>query len=113
MEKVRKKRRSDIAKLVSKSREVWRQSENYQHIKKVQKIPHKPGWFDCAYCGGSVEVIKVDHVVPIGKQPDNFNEFGEWLTKLFCSTENLQGLCNACHKQKTKEENKLRRKQNV
>lgn len=96
------KRRSDIAKLVSKSREVWRQSQVYQQVKKEHKS--RPGWFKCASCHKEREVIKIDHIKAIGKQPTNMLEFGPWLEKLFCSKENLQGLCNDCHKIKTKED---------
>jgi len=104
-----KKRRSDIAKLVSKSREIWRQSQNYQSVKKVCKIVGKSGWFKCQTCHSEVEVIKIDHIKPIGEQPVVMHNFGEWLEKLFCEPLNLQGLCTRCHSIKTKEENKLRR----
>ena len=100
------KRRSDIAKLVSKSREVWRQSENYQTVKKTSKVPKQTGWFFCKKCGQIREVIKIDHIEAIGKQPTNMMEFGPWLEKLFCSSENLQGLCSDCHKSKTKDDNR-------
>lgn len=103
---MKQKRRSDIAKLVSHSREVWRQSVPYQTVKKRCRIEGKTGWFKCELNGEEVEVIKIDHVVPIGKQPDSLEEFGTWLPKLFCSETNLQGLCNACHKIKSKEERK-------
>ena len=103
---MQKKRRSDIAKLVSKSREVWRQSTSYQTTKKNCRVLGKSGWFKCQICSNEVEVIRIDHIKPIGKQPDKLEEFGEWLPKLFCEESNLQGLCNACHKQKSKEERK-------
>lgn len=103
---MQRKRRSDIAKIVSAARDVWRQSENYQFIKKQSKVPDKPGWFQCFKCNSHVEVIKIDHIEPIGKQPDNLTEFGPWLKKLFCDVFNLQPICNACHKLKTKEERK-------
>ena len=106
------KRRSDLAKLVSKSREVWRQSENYQFIKKESKSPEKKGWFICGLCGSTREVIKIDHVKPIGKQPDEMKEFGAWLEKLFCPVTNLMGVCADCHKKKTHEEMRILRKGN-
>lgn len=101
------KRRSDISKLISKAREVWRQSQNYQFVKKQCKSTKEPGWFICENPGCSdpiVEVIRIDHKQPIGKQPISLIEFGIWLDRLFCAPNNLQGLCNRCHKQKTKEE---------
>ena len=100
------KRRSDIAKLVSKAREVWRQSENYQFIKRDSKSDIKKGWFICGLCGSTREVIKIDHVNPIGKQPRSMVDFGAWLEKLFCSVSNLSAICADCHRKKTKEERK-------
>lgn len=104
-----KKRRSDIAKLVSKSREVWRQSENYQSVKRMAKSAFKKSWFRCYKCGEDREVIKIDHIEPIGKQPDSMIDFGPWLDKLFCPVTNLQSLCADCHAAKTKEDNKKTR----
>jgi 5-methylcytosine-specific restriction endonuclease McrA len=101
-----KKRRSDIAKLVSASRDIWRQSENYQYAKKMSKSAFKKGWFNCSKCLSDREVIKIDHIEPIGKQPIIFEEFGDWLAKLFCGVRNLKGLCKDCHDAKTKQERK-------
>lgn len=96
------KRRSDIAKLVSHCRMVWRQSLNYYQVKRVTRVIDKPGWFSCQTCGRETEKIQIDHMEPIGKQPQDFKQFGDWLTKLFCGTENLEGICTDCHKIKTK-----------
>lgn len=96
------KRRSDIAKLVSHCRIVWRQSELYQKVKKLAKDPERSGWFICAKCHTSREVVQVDHFDPIGKQPDTLVEFGPWLEKLFTSPQ--WALCKDCHKAKSKEE---------
>lgn len=101
-----KKRRSDIAKLVSAARNVWRQSENYQIVKKRCKDPNNTGWFICEKCKEKREVIKIDHVEPVGKQPDSLLEFGKWLGRLFCDLSNLNGLCSDCHKSKSKQERK-------
>lgn len=101
------KRRSDIAKLVTASREIWRQSENYQYVRRESRIA-KSGWWTCRSCKMVREVIKVDHIEPIGKQPKVMRDFGPWLEKLFCDVSNLQCLCADCHKAKTKEDNKKR-----
>lgn len=61
----------------------------------------------CKNCKEEREVIKIDHIKPIGRQPDTFGEFGVWLEKLFCPLVNLQGLDVDCHKKKTKEDRKL------
>lgn len=104
-----KKRRSDIAKLVSLARKVWTQSENYQTIKKESRSSLKIGWHNCAGCKDLREVIRIDHIKPVGKQPADLHGFGAWLTALFCPIENLQALCQDCHRRKTKDDNKKTR----
>lgn len=98
------KRRSDIAKLVTRSREVWRMSVVCQEVKRQAKAG--VGWYKCKLCGQSREVIRIDHITPIGKQPDSMIEFGSWLEKLFCGPANLQPLCQDCHKEKSKNDKK-------
>lgn len=98
------KRKSDIRKLICAARQISRQSIAHGDVKRAQKVPGKTGWWSCKSCGRETEVIRIDHVIPIGKEPDVLEEFGTWLPKLLCGTENLQGLCNACHKIKSKEE---------
>lgn len=102
------KRRSDIAKLVTRAREVWRQSIKYQEAKKACKDTDRPGWYICKLCGTSHEVIQVDHIEPIGKQPDYLYEFGMWLERLFNLPQ--QGICKDCHKVKSKEDKRRIRK---
>lgn len=105
------KRRSDISKLVTASRDIWRQSVIYHEKKKELKHKEKRFTFICERCKKDVEVIRIDHIDPIGKQPDKLVEFGVWFEKLFCEKESLQGLCNSCHYEKTKEENQKRKEE--
>lgn len=102
-------KRSDISKLVSSARKVWRETETYKEVKKAAKIPGKTGWFLCRLCKREAEVIRIDHISPVGKQPLSLREFGAYYERLFCGKENLQPLCSLCHKAKTKEEGKVRR----
>lgn len=98
--KKKSKRRSDIAKLVSAARDIWRFSEAYQEVKKEAQNPGRKGWFLCKKCGQSREVIRIDHIDPIGTQPDALVQFGGWLLRLFCSKDNLQPLCMDCYREK-------------
>jgi hypothetical protein len=77
-------------------------SVTYGEIKKSLKIVGRPGWFRCQDCAQAHEVIRIDHIVPLGRQPDALLEFGPWLLKLFCGRANLQGLCMDCYKEKNK-----------
>jgi hypothetical protein len=104
----KQKRRSDIAKMVTAARDVWRQSETYQAVKKACKSKLRAGWFDCTRCLQLREVIRIDHIAAIGKQPTNWREFGPWLERLNCGDFNLQGICTDCHKVKTKHDKEKR-----
>lgn len=94
--------RSDIAKLVSQARNVWRQSDNYKIVKRAALV--RTGWYLCVICKQEHEIIKIDHIEPVGKQPKTMREFGDWLQRLFCDVANLRAICTDCHKIKTKEE---------
>ena len=113
-ESVIKKRRSDIRKLISAARDISRQSLVSTEVKRRCRITDKNdvhfGWYVCVKCQEHHEIIKDDHIVPIGKEPETFLEFGPWLEKLFCLISNRQGLCARCHKEKSKRENAERRK---
>ena len=50
--------------------------------------------------------IELDHKIPIG----TFEDWNSYIPALFCEESNFQGLCRDCHKEKTKKENKKRRK---
>ena len=101
---MKKHRRSDIAKLVTRAREIWYFSEVYHDVKKEAKDKDKKGWFICKKCGQSREVIRIDHIKPLGQQPDTLIQFGGWLMKLFCSKDNLQPLCSDCYKEKNEQD---------
>ena len=102
------KRRSDVAKLVSASRNVWRFSQNYHAARKQAQV--KSGWYKCVHCKRSTEKPKVDHIDALGRQPISMFEFGTWLEHLFCPSELLQILCTECHNKKTKQDRKKMRK---
>lgn len=99
------KRRSDIRKFINASRNIWRQSESYQKVKKLAKDPNRRGWFICGNCHQSREVIRIDHFEPIGKEPDSLDDtklLAEWIYRLMNNSQ--WGLCQDCHKAKSKEE---------
>ena len=59
----------------------------------------------CLKKGKPVPKIQVDHIEPIG-------EIGgpNYIQKMFVSSHKLQGLCHDCHKIKTKQEKKSKKK---
>jgi len=104
------KRKTDLRKFICACRDIWRQSPEYHIARKLAHSLTKKGWFVCATCKQDRELIKVDHIVPIGKEPTDLHDpyVAVWVDKLFCSHLNLACLCVDCHKIKTKAERKVR-----
>lgn len=85
-------------------------------IIKGFKVPSRPKvktWCKCSGCLTPTpkSYVVVDHIIPV-IEIDTLTEDLSWDTivdRLWCHPENLQALCEECHKVKTKEENRLRR----
>lgn len=56
------------------------------------------GWTYCEKCGMRTPKLKIDHIVAVGDLD------GDFISRLFCASSGLQGLCKACHDQKTRQE---------
>lgn len=77
------------------------------------KRPRVKRWSWCNECGEVVPsyTLAVDHiqpVVPLTSSLENMSA-DDLLNAVWCARVNLQGLCQDCHKQKSKAEMKLRR----
>lgn len=78
--------------------------------KKRAKHPTKKGWYICEKCKQEREKIEIDHIVPCIRPADGFKTWDEYINRRFVeSAEQLQALCHECHKEKSQEENKVRR----
>ena len=62
-------------------------------VKKVGKCNQCKGWF-------AASNLEIDHITPAGSFT-NWNEWLVWMTRLLCSTDNMQLLCKSCHKIKS------------
>lgn len=60
----------------------------------------------CAACCGeyTAKNVEVDHITPIVDPKVGFINWDSFINNLFCSKDNLQVLCQPCHKEKTKKE---------
>ena len=87
--------------LIGAARKVWRWSPARRGVKDRCKAGKK---FKCETCNKIVAKIQIDHIVPIGKAPRDWQGWDDYYRKLFCSIDNLQGLCSDCHKKKSKKE---------
>lgn len=75
--------------------------------------PRVSRWAFCESCGiiEAAYTMEVDHkepVVPIDKPFESMN-WDEFVDRLWCDIKGLQILCEECHNEKSKEENKKRK----
>jgi len=63
--------------------------------------------YQCNSCKGwfKTKEVNVDHIKPAGTLR-TFDDLPEFVSTLFCSSDNLQVLCTQCHDIKSKEERK-------
>lgn len=78
--------------------------------------PRVKTWCKCAVCEQpeAKSYMECDHIEPIVPIDSTLEEMS-WDTvidRIWCDESNLQAVCKACHKQKSKTENKLRREAN-
>ena len=70
-----------------------RNTPRYKGMRRAY-LNENPLCAECQRQGFTVGADELDHIVPVAQAPDRF-----W------DRENLQGLCRACHEEKTKMEN--------
>lgn len=61
------------------------------------------------FAGNKVAVDHISPVVPVNKTVQDL-DYNEMVERIFCGKQNLQVVCESCHKAKTKEERELRTK---
>lgn len=75
--------------------------------------PRVTKWSVCSICRKfeptyKMQIDHVDPLLPLGKSLEDFS-WDEIVDRLWCDASNLQPVCQTCHKQKSKIENKERR----
>lgn len=69
---------------------------------------HKKNWVErqCQVCNGWVSTSKmaVDHIHPVVSVEEGFQDWNEFVARLWCDPSNLQRICDPCHDKKTQEE---------
>lgn len=78
-------------------RQIWQRSKARKLVK--DRCTNDEGYEVCEECNKQVPKITVDHIIPIG----DIEEPG-FLERLMVNSEGLRGLCDPCHKVKTKED---------
>ncbi len=101
-------------------RRAFARSELHQRISSRTRIehsdPNRPRcskWSFCEECGLIIPTwtTSVDHiqsVIPLNSSMEEMS-MDELINNIWCEESNLQVLCDPCHTQKTKEENKIRK----
>lgn len=90
----------------------WDALESAKTDKKTNpKTGRLAQFYKCASCDNEFtsKEIEVDHIEPVVPST-GFVSWDNVIERLFCEQENLQVLCTPCHKKKSKEENKERKK---
>lgn len=88
----------EIKKIRSAVRLVWHRC----HARKlvVKRCTGLNGFLFCEKCFDQVPKIKIDHIKNVGDVDAGF------ITRMFVSSDKLQGLCTKCHNEKTRKERK-------
>lgn len=89
----------DVRKIKRALRQVWAWSHARRLV--VKRCDLGGGYARCEKCRKRAPKIHVDHITPVGTFNDGY------VRRLFVPSDKLQGLCQKCHKVKTKADNKL------
>lgn len=88
----------EIKNIRTAVRLVWQRS--YARKLVVQRCTGFDGFTFCEECDERTPKLKVDHIEKVGDVDEGF------ITRMFVPSSKLKGLCDDCHKEKTKEERK-------
>ena len=88
----------EIAKLRSALRQCWQRSKARKEAMK--RCTRADGHLYCEMCNAMKpqKQFKIDHIVAVGLMDEGH------IARLFCPSSGLMGLCDTCHKEKTKAE---------
>lgn len=86
----------EVQKIRTALRQVWHRS----HARKVTvlRCTDAKGWTYCEECHKRTPKLKIDHTLRCGDVDSGY------IKRLFCSSKHLRGMCDKCHKTKTKAE---------
>lgn len=88
--------------------EVMNESRREVPRYKQDGTRHKKNWVQrqCQVCNNweSSSKMAVDHINPVVSIDDGFQDWNEFIARLWCDKSNLQRICDTCHDKKTAEE---------
>lgn len=53
--------------------------------------------------------LQIDHINPVVDIKRGFQNYDEYIVRLFCSPDDLRAICKPCHSEITREQNKQRK----
>lgn len=105
-----------------KSDKLWYTGYAFAYLRRIfawspekkialKRQEHGFGMYRCESCTQPFPKNKVhtDHKNPVVDPLTGFTTWDSYITRLFCSADNLQILCVDCHKVKTAKEAKIRK----
>lgn len=79
--------------------------------------PKFQNFYKCAQCEreGNLTLYKqtetqADHILSVIDEDTGFQDWNEFIDRLFCDASGYQILCKKCHQKKSSKENKVRKK---
>lgn len=83
----------------------------WERTKALQAARVDRGLYQCAGCKvvAKIEGHHIDHISPVVDPKVGFVDWNTYISRLFCSADNLQLLCKICHTTKTKLEQEERK----
>jgi 5-methylcytosine-specific restriction endonuclease McrA len=88
--------------------EIMQESRREAPRYKADGSRHKKNWVqrECQVCGEWVSSsnMAVDHIIPVVSVEEGFQDWNEFITRLWCDKTNLQRICDICHDKKTQAE---------
>src|ERR1700676_4282253 len=85
---------------------------NPERKKVLKEAERDNGKYACTSCSKQYprKGVAVDHVSPVVEVSKGFQGWDIYIRRLFCKAGGLQILCKKCHKVKSQQENKERRR---
>lgn len=85
--------------------EVMNESRREVPRYKQDGTRHKKNWVQrqCQVCNNweSSSKMAVDHIIPVVSVDEGFQDWNEFVDRLWCNKSNLQRICDICHDKKT------------
>jgi 5-methylcytosine-specific restriction endonuclease McrA len=92
VKKPKKKKKYNLkSRITSALRRIWFYGPERREAAKIAKARGT-----CAICKEYHDKLQIDHINPV-VLVTHWDSWQGYIDRLFCSAENLRGICSACH----------------